>query len=115
MELGISLGDLQPDPETDHDHSAGQYAEQGGLGGTRGLAASQVGDHGGERGLRRLSRDVVDQLGNRRSTKGSPGARSWIRSGFSSRSGNESGSALNGGKSGASTQPQWYSSNGVCG
>jgi hypothetical protein len=32
MELGISLGDLQRDPETDHDHSAGQYAEQGGLG-----------------------------------------------------------------------------------
>ena len=38
-----------------------------------------------------------------------------MRSGFSTRSGNESGSALNGGKSGASTQPQWYSSNGVCG
>jgi hypothetical protein len=28
MELGISLGDLQRDPETDHDHSAGQYANK---------------------------------------------------------------------------------------
>jgi hypothetical protein len=79
------------------------------------VAASHVGDHSGERGFRFLSPDVVDQLGSRRSTKGSPGAKSWMRSGFSTRPGNESGSALNGGKSGASTQPQWYSSNGVCG
>jgi carboxymuconolactone decarboxylase family protein len=70
---------------------------------------------GRERDLRRLRLDVVDQLGSRRSTKGSPGARSWMRSGFSTRSVNESGSALNGGKSGASTQPQWCNNNGVCG
>ena len=38
-----------------------------------------------------------------------------MRSGLSTRSGNESGSALNGGKSGASTLPQWYSSSGVFG
>ena len=70
------------------------------------LAASYVSDHGRQRGLRRLSPDKVDQLGSRRSTKGSPGGRSWMRSGFSTRSGNEPGSALKGGKSGASTQPQ---------
>ena len=38
-----------------------------------------------------------------------------MRSGLSTRSGSEAGSALNGAKSGASTEPQWYSSNGVCG
>ncbi|HJY45823.1 MAG TPA: MFS transporter, partial [Propionibacteriaceae bacterium] len=32
------------------------------------MAASHVGDHGGERGFRRLSPDVVDQLVSRRST-----------------------------------------------
>ena len=36
----------------------------------RRVATSHVGDHGRERGLRRLSPDVVDQLGSRRSTKG---------------------------------------------
>jgi hypothetical protein len=51
----------------------------------------------------------------RRSSNGSPGARTRMRSGFSTRPGNDFGSALNGGKSGASTLPQWYSSNGVCG
>jgi alkylhydroperoxidase/carboxymuconolactone decarboxylase family protein YurZ len=40
------------------------------------------------------------------SSKGSPGARTQMRSGFSTRPGSESGSALNGGKSGASTLPQ---------
>jgi hypothetical protein len=64
---------------------------------------------------RRDERGAADQLVSRCRTKGSPGARTQMRSGFSTRSGNESGSALNGGKSGASTQPQWYSSNGVCG
>jgi hypothetical protein len=64
---------------------------------------------------RRDERGAADQLVSRCSTKGSPGARTQMRSGFSTRSGNESGSALNGGKSGASTQPQWYSSNGVWG
>ena len=36
-----------------------------------------------------------------------------MRSGLSTRSWQEAGSALNGGKSGASTQPQWCSSSGV--
>lgn len=60
-----------------------------------------VGDHGREGGLRRLSPDVSDQLVSRCSAKGSPGARTWMRSGFSTLSGNESGSALNGAKSGS--------------
>jgi hypothetical protein len=81
----------------------------------RRMAASHVSDHGRERGLRCLSPDVSDQLVSRRSMKGSPGATTWMRSEFSTRPNNESGSALNGAKSGASTQPQWYSSNGVCG
>ena len=44
--------------------------------------------------------------GRRLSSKGSPGARTRIRSGLSTSSGNESGSPLKGAKSGASTQPQ---------
>ena len=58
---------------------------------------------------------VSDQSARGRRVNGSPGARMMMRSGFSTRPGSESGSALNGGKSGASTQPQWYSSSGVCG
>jgi hypothetical protein len=70
------------------------------------LATSHVGGHGREGGLRRLSPDPSEQLVSRCRTKVSPGARSWMRSGFSTRFGNESGPALNGGKSGASTLPQ---------
>src|SRR5829696_1521833 len=82
MELGISLGNLQRDPETDHDHSAGQYAEQGGLVGTRGLAASQVGDHGSERGLRRFVPTylISFSVGAARRARRAPGARSVLGS-----------------------------------
>src|SRR5688572_30584273 len=47
--------------------------------------------------------------------KGSPGARTLIRSGLTIAFFNLSGSPLKGGKSGASTDPQWQSRSGVFG
>ena len=51
----------------------------------------------------------------RRSAKGWPGARTWMRSGLTTVSIRSAGLPLKGEHAGASTLPQWCSSNGTCG